>query len=96
MHENRGMITIVENMKLVSVINAEYKSDFKILLKFDDGLSGIVDLKNQLKGEIFSPLKIPEYFKKFTLDSWTIGWDNGADFSPEFLYYLIKNENLDN
>ena len=80
-------------MKLVTVINAEYKTDFKIFLQFDDGLSGIVDLNNYLDGEIFTPLKDKDYFKKFSLDSWTIGWKNGADFAPEFLYELLKKEN---
>ncbi len=80
-------------MELVTIIHAEYKQDFKIFLKFNDGLTGIVDLNNQLEGEIFEPLKNPDYFKKFSLDAWTIGWENGADFAPEFLYELTKKEN---
>ncbi len=75
-------------MKLVTVISAEYQDDYKISLKFNDGVIGIVDLNRYLDGEIFEPLKDPEYFKQFTLDTWTIGWDNGADFSPEFLHDL--------
>ena len=79
-------------MKLVSVTKAEYKNEFQIFLQFDDGVTGIVDLNNHLDGEIFEPLKNPEYFKKFSLDNWTIGWANGADFAPEFLYELIQKE----
>lgn len=78
-------------MKLVSVINAEYKQDYKILLKFNDGLTGTVDLTTFLDGEVFEPLKNKDYFKTFSVDSWTIGWANGADFAPEFLYDLVKN-----
>lgn len=33
-----------------------------------------------------------ENFKNFTLNSWTIKWENGADFSPEFL--LDKMETI--
>jgi hypothetical protein len=80
-------------MKIVTVISAEYKFDFTILLQFNDGVKGTVDLNKYLDGEIFEPLKNPEYFKKFTLDSWTIGWENGADFAPEFLYELVKHKN---
>ncbi|MCF8373822.1 MAG: DUF2442 domain-containing protein [Bacteroidales bacterium] len=76
-------------MKLISVIKAEYKGDFKVFLEFDDGTSGIVDLKNHLDGEVFEPIRNIETFKNFTLDSWTIGWNNEADFSPEFLYNLV-------
>ena len=79
-------------MELVSVINAEYQQDFKILLKFSDGLTGTVDLKNYLDGEVFEPLKNKNYFKTFSVDSWTIGWENGADFSPEFLHELVIND----
>lgn len=80
-------------MGLITVIKAEYKQDFKLFLEFNDGLTGIVDLSKYLDGEIFEPLKDLDYFKQFSLDSWTIGWDNGADFAPEFLYELTKKEN---
>lgn len=79
-------------MELVSVINAEYQQDFKILLKFSDGLTGTVDLKNYLDGKVFEPLKNKNYFKTFSVDSWTIGWENGADFAPEFLHELVIND----
>ena len=27
-----------------------------------------------------------EYFKKFTLDPWTVDWNNEIGFAPEYLY----------
>ena len=80
-------------MELVTVISAEYKHDYKISLKFNDGVNGVVDLNTFLEGEIYEPLKNTEYFKKFTLDTWTIGWENGADFAPEFLHDLTIKTN---
>jgi hypothetical protein len=82
-------------MELITVISADYLYDYCISLQFNDGVIGTVDLKNYLDGEIFEPLKDQEYFKQFTLDSWTIGWGNGADFAPEFLYNLsIKKDSV--
>ena len=80
-------------MKPISVTNAKYKDDFRIYLEFDDGVSGIVDLKNSLDGEIFEPLKEKSFFKSFLLDTWTIGWSNGADFAPEYLHELVLKQN---
>lgn len=73
-------------MSLTKVTEAKYINGYKIDLKFNDGKRKIVDLKDELWGEIFNPLKDMSYFKKFTLNPFTIEWDNGADFSPEFLY----------
>ena len=75
-------------MKLIRVIEANYLEGYKIKLKFTDGTFGIVDLEKEIYGQIFEPLKDIEYFKKFTLDTWTLCWPNGADLSPEFLYEL--------
>ena len=73
---------------LIKVDKASYIKDYQIELVFSDGLKGKVDLKDEIWGEVFEPLKDVNYFKNFSLDRWTIGWDCGADFAPEFLYEL--------
>ncbi|MBK7359784.1 MAG: DUF2442 domain-containing protein [Saprospiraceae bacterium] len=82
-------------MNVIRVIDAKHLESFKLSLKFNDGLTGEVDLENELYGEIFEPLNNIDYFKKFTLDTWTICWPNGADFSPEFLYELAAKSKLE-
>jgi len=79
---------MTRNILLIKVEQAEYVSDYQIKLTFSDGLTGTVDLKDEIWGEVFEPLKDINYFKNFTQDRWTIGWDCGADFSPEFLHEL--------
>ena len=44
-------------MKFVSIIEAKYLDEYKIFLKFDDGVQGVVDFAGYLDGETFSPLK---------------------------------------
>lgn len=78
-------------MALIWVTKAEHIKNFKIHLLFNDEASGIVDLENHLDGKVFEPLRDLDFFKRFDLDSWTLTWPNGADYSPEFLYDLIMN-----
>ena len=82
---------------LVSVIKAEYIEGYKVRLNFDNGESGIVDLKETIfkdHREIFKPLRDIMFFKSFQLDSWTINWSNNLDFAPEFLYELTLKQNI--
>ena len=78
---------------LIKVEQAKYLNDHKIRLTFSDGLSGVVDLQDEIWGEVFEPVKDVNYFKHFTKDRWTIVWDCGADFAPEFLHELILRQN---
>ena len=70
------------------VKKAKYVHDYVIWLRFNDGTEGEVDLKNELEGDVFEPLKDVESFKSFKVDPEleTIVWCNGADLAPEFLY----------
>lgn len=74
------------------VINAQYVHDYIIHLKFNDGLEGDVDLKNELEGVVFTPLKDLSVFKKFKVhpELHTLVWENDADFAPEFLHGIVK------
>ena len=74
------------------VEECEYVKDYVLRIKFSSGEIVEVDLKNELKGEIFEPLQKIEYFKQFyrNPETNTIEWPNGADFAPEFLLSLGK------
>ncbi len=67
---------------------AVYETGHSIRLRFADGTEGVVDLKDELWGEIFEPLRDPAAFRNFRLDSGlnTVIWPTGADLAPEFLY----------
>lgn len=84
---------MVTDTLLVKVEQAEHLKDYQVRLTFSDGLTGVVDLEQEIWGEVFEPLKDVEYFKTFTKDRWTIGWDCGADFAPEFLHELTLQQN---
>ncbi len=77
-------------MELIKVVAAAYVDGYRIHLTFSDGLRSTLDFEHLLWGEIFEPLKDLSSFQKFTLNPWTIEWENGADFAPEFLYDLSK------
>ena len=77
---------------LVYVIEASYRGDHRVWLKFNDGLEGEVDLASELGGEVFEPLRDKAYFASFRVDE-TLTWPNGADFAPEFLNALVRETN---
>ena len=77
---------------ILHVKEAKYLHDYVVWLRFNDGAEGLVDLKDELYGEVFEPLKDIERFKSFKVDPdlKNIVWDNGADLAPEFLYEKMK------
>ncbi len=77
---------------LPRIEEARYVSSHIVWLRFSDGTEGEVNLSNELYGEVFEPLKAPEYFKGFRLhpELRTLVWPNGADFAPEFLRAQLR------
>lgn len=70
------------------VVKAEYVSNYKVRLWFNNEVTKVVDLRSSLKGRVFEPLNDIDYFKRFKVKYNTIEWDNGADFAPEYLISL--------
>lgn len=75
---------------IIGVKEVHYIQNYKLRVLFDNNSKKLVDLSSYLEGEIFEPLKNIEYFKQVKVDEdiETIFWENGADFSPEFLYEI--------
>ncbi len=78
----------------IHITDVEYLNDYRLRLRFSDGVEGVVDLQPELYGEVFEPLLDRQLFRQVFLTSRTIEWPNGADFAPEFLLSLVQTEEL--
>ncbi len=76
------------------VIRVRHCQAYELEVEFSDGVVKKVDLSGKLYGEVFEPLKDPEFFKQVAVneETNTIEWPNGADFAPEFLYEIGKED----
>jgi hypothetical protein len=72
------------------VSDAKYEGEYRLRLTFDDGTVKAVDLRDELSGPVFEPLRNVKLFRQVAvnIDTGTVEWPNGADFAPEFLYRL--------
>lgn len=70
------------------VKKADYLSDYKLKLTFEDGTIKSFDVWPYLENDslIFRPLKQKDIFKMFDIKWNTVSWITWADISPEFLY----------
>jgi hypothetical protein len=77
---------------LVRLIEARYARDYVIWVRFSDGLAGEVDLRDELDGPVFEPLRDQAVFQRVRLhpELHTIVWPNGADIAPEFLHERVR------
>ena len=80
---------------MLSVQQFEYLGDYKIRLTFNNGKSGIANLKETIchdKRPIFSSLKDLNNFKKVVISHGTLTWFNELDLAPEYLFYITFSD----
>ncbi|MGQ0815376.1 MAG: DUF2442 domain-containing protein [Gemmatimonadota bacterium] len=73
---------------MLHVIEVAHRGEYNVRVTFNNGVVKDVDLRAELHGEVFEPLRDPEYFARVRVspETGTIEWPNGADFAPEFLF----------
>jgi hypothetical protein len=77
---------------LKDIVVAKALSDYRLHLRFEDGVEGVVDLGADLSFRgVFAPLRDPAYFAQVRVDPelGTVAWPNGADLDPDVLYGRI-------
>ena len=69
---------------IYKVDSFEIIAPYKLSIKFDDGLTRVIDFRNISKGELYGPLSDLQFFNQVKLDKeiHTLVWPNGADFDP--------------
>ena len=66
--------------------------DFTLFVVFDNGESGILDMKPILGFGVFQRIKDYETFKRVRVAFDTIEWDCGVDLDPEFVYAKCREQ----
>jgi hypothetical protein len=66
------------------------KSDYTLILTFNNGEVKVFDMKPYLNLGIFKELKDLKLFKSVRMSFDTVQWPNEADLDPEFLYNESK------
>lgn len=69
-----------------SVKNVTPTENYLLSIDFDNGETGILDMKPYLDFGIFQRLKERNAFKRVHVSFDTIEWDSGIDLDPEFVY----------
>jgi hypothetical protein len=87
-HRGRGLRV------LPRIVDARHAGDYRVSLRFADGLSGEVDLADELWATMFEPLKDMGMFAQVRLDGDldTIVWPNGADLPPQWLHDQLSQK----
>ena len=77
---------------MLHITSVNHQRGYILELSFSNGDTGLVDLKDELYGEVFEPLTDIAQFSQVYLDEEirTITWDTGADMAPEYLHQLAN------
>jgi len=76
----------MDNYSILKVVKAEYLNGYRLQLTFNNGESRVVDFVPLMQKGICRKLQDMDYFRSFTLDPFTVDWNNEIGFAPEFLY----------
>jgi hypothetical protein len=77
---------------LKDIVAARALGDYRLQIRFEDGVEGVIDLARQLSFQgVFTPLRDASYFALVRVDPTlgTVAWPNGADLDPDVLYGQI-------
>lgn len=76
----------MEKPVFMKVIAADYVKDYVLHLTFNDGTVKLVDFAPMMQKGVCRKLQNIDYFRSFTLDPFTVDWNNEIGFAPESLY----------
>ena len=73
---------------LYDVTTFDLVTRYTVRIRFSDNTEQVIDLEPVLYGEMYAPLRDPQFFEQVRLDpeTKTLVWPNGADFDPYVLH----------
>ena len=76
----------MEKPFFLKVIAADYVRDYILRLTFNDGVGKLVDFSPLMQTGYLRKLQDMSFFRNYTIDPYTVDWNNEIGFAPESLY----------
>jgi hypothetical protein len=74
---------------LPKVLHVQALAGYRLEVRFNDGMQGVVDLSSDLWGPVFEPLKDPSFFAQVFVRDGAVTWPNDVDLCPHSMYEQI-------
>ena len=71
-----------------TAISVSPERDYMLKVMFDNGKTGIFDVKPYIQGEWYGQLADEVYFRGVKTDGFTVVWPNGQDLCPDELHTM--------
>ena len=78
----------MKNPELLKIIKAVHEHDHVLRLTFNNGIVRLCDFWPLAQKGICVKLQEMDYFLQFTLDPYTVDWNNEIGFAPEYLFEI--------
>ena len=78
----------------MKVLEVNYVKDYTISVKFDDGITGIIQLDDLVQKGIFQLLKNKELFSKVYTNGYSIAWSDNLEIDIANIYSEITGKNF--
>ncbi len=80
---------------MIRIIKISALPGYRLQVQFEAGVSGTIDLSDDLFGPMFEPLRDEALFAQVRLDAFGVPcWFNGADIAPDAIYAEITGKLL--
>lgn len=79
--------------KRAKIVECQARSDYRLWIRFDDGLEGEIDLSDLVGKGVFAAWNSIDFFNNVHVDpkTDTVTWENEIDLDPYVLREKIEN-----
>ena len=76
------------------VVEVRPESDYGLFVRFQDGLSGHVQLEESDLTGVLAPLKDPLFFARVSIDCGAVAWPGEIDLAPDAMYADVARRKI--
>ena len=74
------------------VVEVKPEADYRLFVRFKDGLSGHVQLRRESLTGALAPLLDAQFFEKAFIDQGAVAWPGEIDLAPDAMYAEIVSQ----